>query len=394
MPWELRKVEDKRKELIEAYVSGTPMSELCREHGVSRKTAYKWFNRSLQYGLEEGLKDLSRAPHEPVRIYSACQIQRAIDLKRRKLRWGPKKILAILQDQYPSEVWPCETRLYEIFKEYGLVLPRKLRNRVPATHPLGDINDCNDAWTVDHKGWWQTRDGRKCEPLTLLDGHSRFSLSCNHTARKSCEYVWPLLEIAFKEYGLPNRLRHDNGAPFGSIGVGRLSPLSILIIKAGVIPEWINPGHPEENGRHERFHSTLKQAVASPPARNLKEQIARMKAFQEEYNYERPHEALGQEPPARHYYASPRKWDGILRPPEYNTREMKVRKVCPSGCLWLNQEEYYIGSALTGEYVGMREMDEGLEAYYGPVYLGLLRPGKKKLERPKLNPKKIVRRKP
>ncbi len=391
MPWEFKKVEDKRKELIEAYLDGISMTELSKRYKVSRKTAYKWYNRYMELGPEEGLKDLSRAPHSPTRTFTDEQIEEALNLKLKKRNWGPKKVLARLKRDHPEEEWPSTTWLYEIFKEHHLITPRRLRKRLPATHPLGDVNQSNDVWMADFKGWFLTEDNNKCEPLTITDGYSRFLISCYHLAKKSTDYVWPIFEEAFKEYGLPKRIRTDNGPPFGCIGVGRLTRLSINMIKAGVIPEWINPGHPEENGRHERFHLTLKQAVADPAAKNLKEQIARMKAFQEEYNFERPHEALGLDTPSNHYYCSNRKWDGILRPPEYDTKSMIVRKVCQSGCIWLKQKEYYFGNSLTGEHVGIKETDLGeLEVYYGPVYLGKLK--NDSLEKPKLRPKKIIRR--
>jgi len=391
MPWEFKKVEEKRNELIEAYTNGVPMTELCKRYHISRKTAYKWYNRYLELG-KEGLKDLSKAPHCPVRTFGDSQINLAIELKMKHLIWGPKKILAKLNKMYPDLDWPSATWLYEIFKEHHLVTSRRLRKRVPATHPLADVNNSNDVWMADFKGWFLTQDNNKCEPLTITDGHTRYLISCIHLPKKSAADVWPVFEEAFKEYGLPNRLRTDNGPPFGCTGVGRITRLSINLIKAGVIPEWINPGHPEENGRHERFHLTLKQAVAKPPAKNLKEQLIRMRAFQEEYNFERPHEALGMDTPGSHYYSSNRKWDGILRQPEYDTKAMMVRKVGLNGGIWLKQTEYYVGGVLTGEYVGIKENAAGeLEVHYGPVYLGKLKKGPR-IEKPKMQLKKIVRR--
>lgn len=163
-----------------------------------------------------------------------------------------------------------------------------------------------------------------------------------------------------------------------------MTRLSVNLIKAGVTPEWIKPGHPEENGRHERFHLTLKQDTASPPKATLAEQIQAMSQFHYDYNFERPHEALEMKTPGQCYHSSNRTWDGILRSPEYNTREIDVRKVCQSGCIWLKQKEYYIGQTLTGEYVGLKTNDDDkLEVYYGPVYLGKL-DFDKGLEKPKI----------
>ncbi len=395
MAWELMKVEDQRKELVEAYLKGiVSMTELCTRFRVSRKTAYKWLNRYKSSGIE-GLKDLSKAPQNPRRLFNDDDINIAIDLKLKHRTWGPKKILAKLNQAHPRMKWPSATRLYEVFKGRHLVTCRRIRSRVPATHPLGEVNNSNDVWIADFKGWFITQDNKKCEPLTITDGFSRYLITCNHLERKSWEYVWPIFESAFQEYGLPNRLRTDNGPPFGSRGVGRLTPLSVNLVKAGVIPEWINPGHPEENGRHERFHSTLKRAIADPPAATLQEQLKQIVAFQEEYNFERPHEALNMSTPASCYQKSKRAWDGILRSPEYDTKEMIVRKVGPNGGFWFKQTEFYLGSSLIREYVGLQEVEEQgkLAVYYGPIYLGKITIGcAHSLERPKMHPKRIVRR--
>jgi transposase InsO family protein len=359
------------------------MTTLCRRYRISRKTGYKWCNNFSEHG-EMGLKDSSRSPHNPNHRYDNDIIEKAIDLKLKKRSWGPRKILVKLKEKYPNDDWPSATRLYEIFKDYHLVTSRKLRNRVPATSPLGDLTGCNDTWAIDLKGWFLTGDGHKCEPLTITDCFSRYLIRCTHLNTHSVEYVWPVLDQAFREYGLPNRLRSDNGSPFGSIGVGRLTKLSVNLIKAGVIPEWIQPGHPEENGRHERFHLTLQQEVASPPKETLSLQIQSISQFQEEYNFERPHEALEMKTPASCYRSSWRTWDGILRAPEYDRRKMEVRKVCPSGCIWLKQKEHFIGRTLIGEYIGLKKQEEdALEVYYGPIYLGKLHP-KTGLEKPKI----------
>lgn len=390
MAWRLKKVEEQRKALIEAYLKSTlTMTELCEQYGVSRKTAYKWCKRYKSHG-EKGLQDRSKAPHKPNNFYSEDTINAALKLKLKYRKWGPRKVLAKLNINHPRMKWPSATRLYEVFKENNLTTPRRLRSRVPATHPLGQLNRSNDVWIADFKGWFLTLDRNKCEPLTITDGFSRYLIKCKHLFNKSSEYVWDIFAEAFREYGLPDRIRTDNGPPFGSVGIGRLTPLSIKIIKAGVTPEWINPGHPEENGRHERFHLTLKEEVANPPARTLPEQIQRMARFQEEYNHERPHEALEMKAPSVYYCESTRKWDGRLRSPDYDM--MMVRKVGQNGCIWFKQTEFYVSQNLTGEYIGIEEKEGGPEVRYGPVYLGRLKDGCKHVERPKLKPKKIVRR--
>lgn len=372
MAWERFKVEHQRLQLCMAYLKKeATMTDLCRKYGVSRKTGYKWFEIYKTKG-KNGLQDMSRAPHVPHQIYNDDLISLAIDLKLKHRTWGPKKIIAKLQSLYPLLKWPSPTRLYEIFKDHHLVTSRRIRHRVPVTAPLGDLNDCNETWAVDLKGWFLTGDGRKCEPLTMTDCHSRFLLKCVHMERHTVDHVWPVFEEAFFEYGLPLRMRSDNGPPFGSTGAGRLTRLSVNLIKAGVTPEWIKPGHPEQNGRHERFHLTLQQDIATPPKETLFKQLAAILQYYEEYNFERPHEALEMKTPGSCYSKSPRSWNGILKSPEYDTGT-KVRKVGQSGCIWLNQKEYYLGQALEGEYVGLKQNEtEELEVYYGPINLGKL----------------------
>lgn len=392
MAWELSRVEDQRRALVDAYIAGKEtMTRLCKQFGIQRKTGYKWVKRYQELG-PPGLRDQSRAPHSPHRVFDDEVIQMAVDLKLQKRGWGPRKILARLAQDYPDIRWPSATRLYEVFKDLHLVTPKRLRGRVPATHPLADVKQGNDVWSADFKGDIHLGDGTRCVPLTVTDGHTRFLLHCEHLPKRDSGYVWPIFSSLFHVYGLPKRIRTDNGPPFGSRGAGRLTPLAVNLIKAGVIPEWINPGHPEENGRHERMHLTMKQAVAKPPARNLCEQAQRLKVFQEEYNYERPHEALDMKTPFECYNPIFRPWDGILRSPEYDTSEYEVRKVGQSGCIWLNGEEFYITQTLTGEYVGLKQGAEGqVQAHYGLIYLGELA-DRRQLKRPKLKPKKIVRR--
>ena len=383
MAWETYKVEEQRLQVVVAYLNGeVTMTALCKQYGISRKTGYKWVQRYQEHG-KQGLQDLSRAPHNPHSHYDREIMDRAIDLKMIKNKWGPKKIAWKLGEYYPDVQWPSPTRLYQIFKEHHLVTSRKLRGRVPATAQLGDLTDCNNTWAVDLKGWFMTGDGYKCEPLTITDSFSRYVIRCRHLNQHSVEYVWPVFEEAFKEYCLPNRVRSDNGPPFGSVGAGRLTGLSVNLIKAGVIPEWIRPGHPEENGRHERFHLTLKQETADPPKTTLALQIQAMSLFCDEYNFERPHEALNMQTPGSCYRPSTRVWDGILRSPEYDSN-YNVRIVRRCGSISWKDTDIYIGRALTNEYVGLKKVsEEDLEVYYGPVYLGTL-DLKKGLEKPKM----------
>lgn len=381
MAWRNFKVEEQRLKAMQAFQSGHfTVVEICKDFYISRPTFYKWYERYIK---ELGLKDLSKAPHNPHTLYSEEQINIAIEYKLQHKTWGPKKVISILKREYPDFNWPSPTRLYEIFKDLHLVTPRRIRGRVPATAPLGDLKGCNDTWSVDLKGWFLTGDRSKCEPLTITDCHSRYLIRCLHLHKHTSNDVWPIFKESFLEYGLPNRVRSDNGPPFGSIGAGRLTTLSINLIKAGVTPEWIRPGHPEENGRHERFHLTLKQDVASPPKATLGIQKQAIDRFRFIYNYQRPHEALDMKTPGSVYSNSARIWDGKLRSPEYDTNTNRVRKVCPNGCIFINQKGHYISQTLEGEYVGLKmNENEEEEVFYGPIYLGKI--VKKEFTKPKI----------
>ena len=376
MAWRLKKVEDQREYLVKSYLSKEKnMSDLCCELEVSRRTGYKWVKRYIEGGIS-ALKDLSRAPKEPYRVFSNDKLNLALELKQRYPKYGPKKIHALLERHYPDQVWPCPSRLHQLFKEHHLVNSRKLRRKVPGTHPLGEIDENNQVWCIDFKGWFLTGDHSKVEPLTITDGYSRFVICCQHLERKGTEEVWGVYKEAFLQFGLPRRIRTDNGPPFASTGVGRLSRLAVYLVKAGIVPEWINPGHPEENGRHERFHRSLKEGIANPPAYRFQDQIRRMSAYVEEYNFDRPHEALNFNSPGSIYRPSPRVWNGILRSPEYDTNFAALRKVGSSGCIYWKQEWHYLGSVLHGEYVGLQEVDNDIyQLFYGPVLLGTLREG-------------------
>jgi hypothetical protein len=263
-----------------------------------------------------------------------------------------------------------------------VTVKRRLRRRSPPSAPFGQCAAANDVWCTDFKGWFVTGDGKRCEPLTLSDAHSRYLLRCQALARTDTDHVWPVLEAAFREFGLPLRLRSDNGSPFASCGAGGLSQLAVKVIKAGVVPERIKPGKPQQNGRLERLHLTLLQDTASPPAGTWREQLERLRCFQHLYNEERPHQALGNETPAKHYAASPRRFDGVLREPDYGS-DYAVRRVRHNGEIRWRGNTIYISGALIGEPVGLIENDSGdCTACYGPVALGVIAPGANCLRKP------------
>ena len=235
---------------------------------------------------------------------------------------------------------------------------------------------------MDFKGWFRTGDGRRCDPFTLCDGASRFLFRCQVMERCDTDHVWPVLDAAFRQFGLPRALRSDNGPPFASVGAGRLSRLAIKIIKAGVTPDRIEPGKPQQNGRLERLHLTLLRDTASPPAATLGAQRRRFSAFQRIYNDDRPHQALGGATPGAVYSPSSRRWDGILRNPHYEPDE-EVRRVRTNGEIKWRGELIYLNEALSGERVGLKETEDGWNVRFACVPLGLIHHGSDALQRPK-----------
>lgn len=351
---------------------GETMSALCRRFGISRRTGYKWLSRYEAEGVA-GLEDRSRAPHSNPRAIDAATVEAVMAVRHRYPSWGPRKVKAWLEDRDGGRVWPSASSIGNLFDRAGLTRPRKGRRRTPRHGlPLTPCRAPNDVWGIDFKGWFLTGDGIQVNPLTISDGAARYLVRCEVLERTDEAHVWPVVADAFLEYGLPLAVRSDNGPPFASQGAAGLCHLAVKLIKAGVLPERIAPGRPQQNGRHERMHLTLKQDTASPPAPSLAEQIDRFRVFLDYYNHERPHEALGQIPPARIYTASPRVWDGRLNSPEYPGCAA-VRKVRSSGEIKWRSKSIFVGKALCGEPVGLFRIDEDVWLIkYGPLLLGTL----------------------
>ena len=374
MVWNETCVMDERVSFVAACLAGDEsVLELCRQYGISSKTGYKWLGRYRSEGVT-GLADRSRAPHSNPRAVGPEIVQAVLEVRHRHPSWGPRKVKAYLEDCCGDRLWPSASTIGNLFDRAGLTRPRKRRRRIaPQSLPFCACRGPNDVWCVDFKGWFLTGDGVQVDPLTLSDAHSRYLLCCEALGRPDEAHVWPVLCKAFHEFGLPVAVRSDNGPPFASQGAAGLSRLAVKLIKAGVLPERIAPGKPQQNGRHERLHLTLKQDTASPPAKSLGEQIDRFRTFQRIYNHERPHEALGQVPPARVYQTSARAWDGKLRSPQYPD-SAKVRKVRSNGEIKWRSKALFVSKALVGEPIGFIEIDEGLwQVKYGPVLLGTLR---------------------
>lgn len=348
------------------------MTEVCERFGISRKTGYKLRRRYEEEGAA-GLLERSRAPRVIPWAISQAQAEAILGVRREHPSWGPRKLRARLQQRAPEQGWPAPSTIGELLRRQGLSQPRKRRLRSTAgPSPLRTAVAANELWCIDFKGWFRTGDGARCDPLTVSDAYSRYLLCAQTVARPDYANCRSELERVFKEYGLPRALRSDNGVPFASLGVGGLSRLSAWWIKLGIVPERIAPGQPQQNGRHERMHRTLKAECARPPAKSLVAQQRRFDQFRVEFNQQRPHEALGQTPPAHHYAPSPRTYPKRLEDPNYSA-DCEVRRVRSNGVIKWQGELVFIGAALSGEVVGLRENQDGdSELFFGPVPLGVI----------------------
>jgi len=376
-------VEERMRFVMAIMEREEAFAAVCRQFGVSRKTGYKWLERYLEDGFE-GLLDRSRAPLHHPQAMTREIAERCLEVRRGHPTWGPVKVRAWLERRVPQTEWPAASTIGSLFDREGLTIKRRVRRRgPPSSVPFAHCGAANDVWCIDFKGWFLTGDGTHCEPLTLSDAYSRYLLRCQAMTRLDTDHVWPVLDAAFREFGLPWRLRSDNGSPFASRGAGGLSKLSVKVIKAGVVPERIAPGKPQQNGRLERLHLTLLQDTADPPARSLREQLERLRSFQRLYNEERPHQALGNYTPAEHYAVSPRRFDGVLREPDYSA-DHEVRYVRHNGEIRWRGDTIYISEALIGEPVGLLENQDGSSTVcYGPITLGVIAHDGDRLRKPK-----------
>ncbi len=317
-----------------------------------------WLRRYREAGVE-GLRDLGRAPRRHPNQTAEAIEQAVLAFRRAHMKWGPRKLKRVLEDQRPRQAWPAASTIGEMIAREGLVVPRKRRRRVsPYTEPFAAADGPNRVWCADFKGWFRTGDGVRIDPLTISDAHSRYLLRCQVVEKTDSERVQAAFEAAFREHGMPQAIRTDNGAPFASRALRGLSRLSVWWMKLGIHPERIEAGHPEQNGRHERMHRTLKQETAMPPERNRRAQQRAFDRFRDEYNQLRPHEALGMQTPAKVYTASPREFPARLPEVEYPS-SMQVRKVQERGEIgWRGCKHVFLTEVLKGEPVGLLQLDD------------------------------------
>lgn len=373
MPWTQTNAAMERRKFVMAVLrSEQTMVELCQQFGISRKTGYKILARHAEFGLA-GLGDGSRAPRTHPN-QTPPEVEAAV-LRMRKAypTWGSKKILAKLARDQGEQDWPARSTVEAILDRAGLVAPRgPRRRRQPTSPPVVEARAPNDVWSMDFKGWFRVGDGTRCDPLTVNDVFSRASLVCQAMVGPKSEDVRKQLEKAFYAFGLPQCMLSDGGPPFGSTGLCRLSRLGVWLVRLGVRPILIEPGRPDQNGRHERYHETLKAETADPPAPTVRSQQRAFDYFQTTFNEERPHEALGMKTPAEVYELSPRQMPANLLEHEYPSG-YEVRHVRPDGAIKWAGERVFVGEALTGEALGFEAVGEGLwHVHLGPLRLGIL----------------------
>ena len=357
--------------MISDYLSGDySISQLARRRGVSRKTAYKWIER-YEADPAHGLEELSRAAHHHPNAISQQMEGRILEWKAKYPLWGAPKIHSKL---IGSEDCPAESTVSNVLARHGLTRPVRRRARAtPSLGPLSDPGGANQMWCVDFKGWFRLGNGQRCDPLTMSDGYSRYLICCQGFCNGTGNLVVrPVFERTFRENGVPEKIRSDNGTPFASVGLAGLSVLSVWWLQLGIKVERIQPGHPEQNGRHERMHRTLKEATATRPSWNLQGQQKRFDAFRQEYNEQRPHEALGQQPPASRYAPSVRPYPERLIEPQY-ADDWQKRRVRINGAIVWKGCELYVSQALSGQWVGLEPVGDGLwQMHFMSLELGML----------------------
>jgi transposase InsO family protein len=366
MPFRESSPVEERIGLFREYETGAfSVTELCARHGISRETFYVWKRRRASgepHWFEERSHAVATCPHAT----AGRLADRIIATRRRFPHFGPKKIKAWLERERPEVDWPAASTIGDILNREGLVEARRHRRRAIAQgEVVAPARAPNEEWAIDFKGWFRTRDGTRCDPLTITDTASRFLVEVRIVDPTGAG-VRGALERVFQDIGLPDAIRSDNGAPFGSTGAGGLSALSVWWLKLGIEPRYIPPASPQDNGRHERMHRTLKAETSKPPAQTAAEQQHRFDAFRRHFNEQRPHEALDQMPPVKLWQSPARALPGRLADPWYDA-DHEVRQVRPTGEIKWRGEHVFIGEAFAGERVGLAEHDTGghIVRFYG-----------------------------
>jgi putative transposase len=381
MPWdETTRMTHRARFLLEFSSYLYTMTELCARYGISRKTGYKWANRYAEEEVPD-LRDRSRRPKSCPHQMSGQVEAALVELRQKHPTWGPLKLRSRLEASQPDVDWPAPSTIGDLLKRQGLVTARPRSRAIsrPPVSPLTQACEANEVWTGDFKGQFRTGDHRLCYPLTVVDSYSRFILGIVGLDSVKEAGTWRVFERLFREYGLPSVIRTDNGSPFASISIGRLSRLAVRWLKLGIRLERIEPGHPEQNGSHERMHRTLKDETTRPPAGNALLQQVWFDDFRGVFNTERPHESLGQKPPASRYQSSCRPYPGQLPEPEY-PGHYEVRVVSSKGYMRWQGGEIFVSEALAGERIGVEETANGIwSVSFCDVLLARFHEGERKL---------------
>ena len=371
MPWSETSPMDQKLQFMSDYLRHSlDMTELCQLYHVSRKTGYKWIERYLRKG-PAGLEDLSRRPRIAPNATPVDIVEAILESRRRHPSWGGKKLLALLHKRQPRWSLPARATVCEILKRNGLVAKKRARRRIGHPgRPTAGMHAPNDVWCADFKGHFRTANGIYCYPLTITDGFSRYLLACQALGSTSVDGTKAVFTRVFKEFGLPRRIRTDNGVPFATVSLARLSSLSAWWVRLGVLPDLIEPGRPDQNGRHERMHKTLKAETTRPAAGSNAAQQRRFNPWRDEFNNVRPHEALDMETPASCYQPSPRPMPDKIPPLEYPDR-FEVRYVSTNGGIRWNHAWVNVSTVCAEEYVGLEEIDNGIwNVFFGALKIG------------------------
>lgn len=372
MPWsETNCMEQRARFVLEALQKRFSMSELCERYGVSRKTGYKWIQRYHREGVS-GCNSRARIPQSHPNATDPRIVARVVKWRRKYPSWGARTLRGFLVDEYPNTAWPCPSTIGEIFKRYELVRRRRRRSARSTWRPARTIADrANRVWTADFKGQFRLGNGALCYPLTILDAYSRYLLLCQGLKGTASRPARRAFEQAFREYGLPDVIRTDNGVPFcAPTSILGLSTLSVWFLKLGITLERSRPGKPQDNGAHERMHRTLKADAAQPPRRTATAQQHALNRFRRIYNEKRPHHALQLKTPASLYSPSMRRFPEDLPDPVYPAH-FELRRVTKIGVFSWKQRQIFLTEALHNETLGFECIADGLwSVFFGDVLLG------------------------
>jgi transposase InsO family protein len=375
MGWNSTSPMNERIKFIARYLTNElTFTALCDEFGISRKTGYKWVHR-YDDGGASALEERSRAPLTHPHAYSDDIVNAVVALRQEHPRWGARKLLVLMRRRYPDLKLPEPSTVNDMLSRRGLLRSKGRSKKLSPEYgqSLRNYDAPNSVWCADFKGHFPVG-GVRCHPLTISDGYSRFLLGCEALRQPRFRPVKLIFERVFRNYGLPDVIRTDNGPPFSSLAIAGLSELAVWWLRLGIMPERILPGRPDQNGRHERMHRTLKAETASPAKSNLSRQQRCFDEFRQEYNFERPHEGIGQRTPSELYKRSSREFPAKLTEPEYPAHFV-VERAYSNGHVRLEGISWYVSTSLKNELLGFEPLSDGRWCvHFAKLPLGILDP--------------------